>query len=105
MNIKFKQIESTFWNVVLIILVIAAGTISSAAMEGGVHGLDELSKAASHGLILGVCMAAGWLAMKSPLAGQVRTLLGTEKVTEPSGKVTETTVAVTEPLPVKEPQK
>lgn len=100
-----KQIESTFWNVVLIIIVIALGTVSSAFLEGGIHGWADIAKSLNHGLAFGVCVAFGWVAMKSPIGAQVRTLLGTSTVTEPDGKTTETTIAVTEPIAAKEEPK
>lgn len=105
MKLPFQQIQSTFCNVVLIIIVIALGTVSSAFLEGGIHGWGDIAKALNHGLAFGVCVAFGWVAMKSPIGDQVRTLLGTTTITEPSGKTTETTIAVTEPVAVTDEKK
>lgn len=93
----FKQIESVALNILLIVIVTAAGAVATAGMQGGIHNFEDLSNAVAHGLLAGALVAFGWLGMRSPFAAQVRTLLGTSTVTEPGGKTTETTVEIQEP--------
>jgi hypothetical protein len=71
-----KQIESTAWNIVIIILGAPAAGIGLSFLNGELKQWSDLPKALDHGLFIGVMMAFAWLGMASPLAGRVRTLLG-----------------------------
>lgn len=76
----FKQIESTFWNMVIIMIGAPAAGIGLSFLNGEIHGWADLPKALDHGAFVGVMMAFAWLGMASPFSKKLRALLSSVRV-------------------------
>lgn len=84
-----KQVKGTFQGILFIVIGSALAAISYGGISGELKGWHDLRGVVDHGLFAGVCMAAGWIVLKSPFAPQFQTFLGSVKEsTDAAGVVT-----------------
>lgn len=94
-----KQVQGTFQGIIFIVIGSILAAISYGGLTGELKHWTDLWGVADHALLAGVCLAAGWIVLKSPFAPQFQTFLGSAKTTDAAGNVTEAHVEISGPPP------
>ena len=98
MNQGIPQIKSAAVSVAMILLGVPMATILHLYLSGELHYWSQIPDVLNHASFTAVMAAIAWIFLRSPFAGKFTEILQT--TTTPSGKVTETSVKITEPNPV-----
>ncbi len=106
-SLKIPQITGPWRSIALIILMVPIGGVANKALNGEIRTLTDIGTTLSHGVIVALGTAAGWIFFRSPWAPELQSLLYQQTqqktTTTPAGAVTtqktETTITQTEGTP------